>query len=94
MKEPERHALFAIDKFWIQLQRTHTWYMLAPVVAVQREDYSDIEHRTTNYENIMKDLDKVNLIKNIQNIQHSQQIKELAPQPISLPAVNSIPMKF
>ena len=68
--------------------------MLAPVVAVQREDYSDIEHRTTNYENIMKDLDKVNLIKNIQNVKHNQQIKELAPQPISLPSVNSIPMKF
>jgi GR25 family glycosyltransferase involved in LPS biosynthesis len=101
IKEPERHALFAIDKFWIQLQRAHTWYMLAPVVAVQREDYSDIEHRTTNYENIMKDLDKVNLIKNVQNVQnvqnvkhHSQQLKELAPQPISLPSVNSIPMKF
>lgn len=91
IKEPQKHALFAIDKFWIQLQRMHTWYMLAPVVAVQREDYSDIEHRTTNYENIMKDLDKVNLIK---NVKHIQQIKELAPQPISLLSVNSIPMKL
>ena len=45
----------------------------------------------------MKDLDKVNLIKNVQNVQnvkHNQHIKELAPQPISLPSVNSIPMKF
>jgi GR25 family glycosyltransferase involved in LPS biosynthesis len=94
MKEPEKHAFFAIDKFWIQLQKMHTWYMLAPVVAVQREDYSDIEHRKTNYENIMKDLDKVNLIKNIQHNQHNQHTKELAPQPISLPSINSIPMKF
>ncbi len=94
IKEPKKHSLYAIDKFWIQLQRMHTWYMLAPVVAVQREDYSDIEHRTTNYENIMKDLDKVNLIKNVQNVKHIQHIKELSPQPVSLSPSNSIPTKL
>ena len=88
IREPERHNFFAIDKYWIQLQKKHTWYMLAPVVAVQREDYSDIEQRKTNYENIMKDLDKPNLVKNIQTI------KELPPAPISLPPINSIHMKY
>jgi GR25 family glycosyltransferase involved in LPS biosynthesis len=88
IKEPERHNFFAIDKYWIQLQKKHTWYMLAPVVAVQREDYSDIEQRKTNYENIMKDLDKPNLVKNIQTM------KELPPQPITLPSINTIHMKY
>ena len=87
IKEPEKHALLAIDKFWIQLQRMHTWYMLAPVVAVQREDYSDIEHRKTNYENIMKDLDKTNLIKNVQTVQ-------TVNAALSIPPVNTMPMKF
>ena len=90
IKEPERHAFFAIDKFWIQLQRMHTWYMLAPVVAVQREDYSDIEHRKTNYENIMKDLDKTNLIKNAQTAQTAQTVNAA----LSIPPVNTMPMKF
>ena len=90
IKEPEKHALFAIDKFWIQLQRMHTWYMLAPVVAVQREDYSDIEHRKTNYENIMKDLDKTNLIKNAQTAQTAQTVNAA----LSIPPVNTMPMKF
>lgn len=88
IREPEKHAIYAIDKFWISLQRLHTWYMLAPVVAVQREDYSDIEQKKTNYENIMKDIDKVNLIRNI------QQLKGIPSQPMSLPAVNNIHMKF
>ena len=61
--------------------------MLAPVVAVQREDYSDIEHRKTNYENIMKDLDKTNLIKNVQTVQ-------TVNAALSIPPVNTMPMKF
>jgi hypothetical protein len=42
--------------------------MIAPVEAVQREDYSDIEERKTNYETMMKDLDKPGLVKNMSNI--------------------------
>ena len=73
MKAPDQHIVYAIDKYWIKLQRQHTWYMLAPVVAVQREDYSDIEERKTNYENIMKDLDKPHLFHRQQHIQQIQQ---------------------
>lgn len=68
MKHPNKHVLYAIDKYWIQLQKTHIWYMIAPVEAVQREDYSDIEERKTNYETMMKDLDKPGLVKNMSNI--------------------------
>jgi GR25 family glycosyltransferase involved in LPS biosynthesis len=72
MKIPDQHIIYAIDKYWIKLQRQHSWYMLAPVVAVQREDYSDIEERRTNYESIMKDLDKPHLIHHQQHIQQKQ----------------------
>jgi len=72
MKMPDQHIIYAIDKYWIKLQKQHTWYMLAPVVAVQREDYSDIEERKTNYESIMKDLDKPHLLHRQQHIQQKQ----------------------
>ena len=72
MKTPEQHIIYAIDKYWIKLQKQHTWYMLAPIVAVQREDYSDIEERKTNYENIMKDLDKPHLVQKQEHIQQKQ----------------------
>ena len=75
MKTPEQHIIYAIDKFWIKLQKQHRWYMLAPIVAVQREDYSDIEERKTNYESIMKDLDKPHLVHYHQHVNQTQQSK-------------------
>jgi len=68
MKNPNNHTMYAIDKYWIQLQKRDVWYLLAPIIAIQREDYSDIEQKTTNYEYIMKDLDKPHLVRNIQAI--------------------------
>jgi len=68
MKNPTNHTMYAIDKYWIQLQKKDIWYLLAPIVAVQREDYSDIEQRKTNYEHIMRDLDKPHLFKKIQSM--------------------------
>ena len=65
MKYPDNHVLYAIDKYWIQLQKIHPWYMIVPIEAVQREDYSDIEKRQTNYENVMKDVDKHALVRNL-----------------------------
>jgi GR25 family glycosyltransferase involved in LPS biosynthesis len=73
MRNPDQHITYAIDKYWIKLQKKHNWYMLAPVVAVQREDYSDIEERKTNYENIMKDYDKPHFVHHQQHIQQKQQ---------------------
>lgn len=68
MKNPTNHMMYAIDKYWIQLQKRDIWYLLAPVIAIQREDYSDIEQKTTNYEYIMKDLDKPHLARHIETI--------------------------
>lgn len=64
MTNPDNHVEYAIDKYWIQLQKIHPWYMIVPVEAVQREDYSDIEQRQTNYEHVMKDIDKYALNRN------------------------------
>ena len=93
MKTPEQHITYAIDKFWIKLQKQHTWYMLAPIVAVQREDYSDIEKRNTNYESIMKDLDKQHLVHYHQNVIQKQKstASMLSKIPIITPN-NSISM--
>ena len=58
MKEPLNHRLYAIDKYWFQLQERDKWYLITPPSVTQREDYSDIEKRPTNYTNAMLDLDK------------------------------------
>jgi 5'-deoxynucleotidase YfbR-like HD superfamily hydrolase len=89
MKTPDQHIVYAIDKFWIKLQKQHTWYMLAPVVAVQREDYSDIEERKTNYENIMKDLDKPHLLHQQHHIHKTQ--KNNASLLSAIPSLSSVP---
>ena len=58
MYKPASHAMYAIDKFWFLLQAVDKWYLIVPPTVVQREDYSDIEKRQTNYQKIMMDLDK------------------------------------
>jgi glycosyl transferase family 25 len=58
MREPENHRIYAIDKFWFNLQAIHKWYLIIPLTVTQREDYSDIEKRPTNYTRAMLDLDK------------------------------------
>jgi len=56
--KPASHAMYAIDKFWFVLQAVDKWYLIIPPTVVQREDYSDIEKKRTNYQKIMMDLDK------------------------------------
>jgi GR25 family glycosyltransferase involved in LPS biosynthesis len=63
MKEPQNHVLYAIDKFWFHLQEKHNWYLITPLTVTQRNDYSDIEKRQTNYSKALLDLDKVNFFK-------------------------------
>jgi GR25 family glycosyltransferase involved in LPS biosynthesis len=58
MKEPGNHILYAIDKYWFQLQEKDSWYLIIPLSVTQREDYSDIEKRNTNYSMVMTDLNK------------------------------------
>ena len=61
MKTPEHHYYFAIDKYWIHLQKQHRWMLLVPLIVVQRPDYSDIEKRHTDYQCLMRSVDKSDL---------------------------------
>lgn len=65
MLNPLQHVVYAIDKYWFQLQRRDRWYLITPLTVTQREDYSDIEKRAINYRNAMLDLDKESYIKAI-----------------------------
>jgi GR25 family glycosyltransferase involved in LPS biosynthesis len=58
IQSPDQHRQFAIDKYWFCLQRQHNWYLITPLTVTQREDYSNIEQRHTNYNRVMLDLDK------------------------------------
>jgi len=74
MKEPHNHILYAIDKYWFNLQVIHKWYLITPLSVTQREDYSDIEKRPTNYTHVMLDLDKTAFFKRHRDIMDSNQI--------------------
>ena len=65
MREPDKHIMYAIDKYWFQLQGKDRWYLITPLTVTQREDYSDIEQRRTNYTKAMTDLDKVEFFSGI-----------------------------
>ena len=58
MKEPDKPVLYAIDKYWFHLQGKDSWYLITPLTVTQREDYSNIEKKHTNYTSLMTDLDK------------------------------------
>ena len=58
LREPHKHIDYAIDKYWLKLQEKDNWFLITPLTVVQREDYSDIEGRRTNYMQMMTDLDK------------------------------------
>jgi GR25 family glycosyltransferase involved in LPS biosynthesis len=62
IENPSQHVLYAIDKFWFQLQKRDNWYLIIPLSVTQREDYSDIEKRATNYAHVMLDVDKVSYL--------------------------------
>lgn len=60
---PHQHVNYAIDKYWFQLQKRDSWFLIIPLTVTQREDYSDIEKRPTNYTQSMIDLDKEAFIR-------------------------------
>lgn len=63
IREPQKRIFYAIDKYWISLQKEGDWYLIIPLSVTQRVDYSDIEKRMTNYKKLMIDLDKKYLMK-------------------------------
>lgn len=65
LHKPASHTLYAIDKFWFVLQNVDKWFLIIPPTIIQREDYSDIEKRTTNYAKAMTDLDKASFFSQL-----------------------------
>jgi len=63
LSDPENKREYALDIYWKRLQQNGKWYMIIPPTVIQYGDYSDIEERVVNYENLMKDLDKQWLFK-------------------------------
>ena len=65
LNKPDEKVKYAIDRFWFILQCASKWYLITPLTVVQREDYSDIEKKITNYQGLMQDLNKAELIKSL-----------------------------
>jgi len=62
--EPNKHYMYAIDVYWLNLQTVDRWFLCTPLTVIQREDYSDIQKKSVNYIHDMTDLDKSNKPKN------------------------------
>ena len=57
LKDPSNND-YKIDKYWFKLQREDNWYLIIPLSIVQKEDYSDIEKKVTNFSKYMLDYNK------------------------------------
>jgi glycosyl transferase family 25 len=57
LKEPTNNE-YKIDKYWFRLQREDKWYLIIPLSIIQKEDYSDIEKKITNFSKYMLDYNK------------------------------------
>jgi len=53
LQHPEKHFHYAIDKYWIQLQKKDEWYLIHPLLVSQISGYSDIEKKEINYGNLL-----------------------------------------
>jgi glycosyl transferase family 25 len=53
IREPNNGFEYAIDKHWLILQKEYIWILIIPLTVTQREDYSDIEKKDTNYSRLM-----------------------------------------
>jgi GR25 family glycosyltransferase involved in LPS biosynthesis len=73
MRSPAQKINYAIDRYWFELQRRDRWFLITPLSVVQREDYSDIEGRVTNYGHLMLDLDKEQLMR--RQLEHSKMMQ-------------------
>jgi GR25 family glycosyltransferase involved in LPS biosynthesis len=63
MKNQQKHLLYAIDKFWFNLQEKDKWFLITPLTVTQKPGYSDIEKKNTNYQNVMTDINKYYLFR-------------------------------
>jgi len=81
MNNPVLHHQYAIDKYWFKLQEKDNWYLITPLTVTQREDYSDIEKRHTNYTKVMVDLDKEWMFTSQTRVQMSPVSRDVSSRP-------------
>jgi hypothetical protein len=43
---------YALDIYWRKLQIQHNWYIVAPSMCIQRDDYSDIQKKKVEYADV------------------------------------------
>ena len=63
LRNPNNHLVFAIDMYWLSLQKSDQWFLITPLTVVQRDDYSDIEKKIVHYQKAMTDLDKTKIME-------------------------------
>ena len=53
--------IYALDQHWKSLQIIHNWITSIPILGKQAESYSDIEHKSVNYDSafIQSDINKL-----------------------------------
>lgn len=79
MRDQKNEFLYAIDKYWLRLQKTGRWFLITPLTVIQKDGYSDIRKRSVTYSKLMTSLDKgysmdtMNASKfNMKNIMYKQ----------------------
>lgn len=58
MANPTNKFHYALDKYWLRLQKENNFVMLIPPTVIQYESYSDIEKKEVNYQRLMLDMEK------------------------------------
>ena len=58
MRNPRNRFYYAIDKYWLKLQKRDNWYLITPLTVIQQEGYSDIEKKVMKYESLMTNINK------------------------------------
>lgn len=83
---------FCIDQYWKKLQETNKWYTFHPVLAHQRDTFSDIEQKDVNYN------DKYEVVKEIDQIEYIICVKTCLPRlqknEQQLEALNQLSKKY
>jgi GR25 family glycosyltransferase involved in LPS biosynthesis len=49
IEHKEKKHEYCLDIYWKKLQPQNNWFIFHPKIGMQRESYSDIENRITNY---------------------------------------------
>ena len=63
LKNPLNKREFAVDMYWKQLQKKDNWHMIIPATVTQLPGYSDVEKQNVNYNHLMLDIEKKELLK-------------------------------